>query len=72
MAQAKKGGHRITVNFADSTYEALQELAQKRGKSMAEILRDVIALGKYVEDTRGEGGHILVERGGTTREVVPL
>ena len=72
MAHMKKSGHRITVNFANSTYEALQDLAQRKGKSMAEVLRDVIALGKYVEDTRSAGGHILVERDGTTREVIPL
>ena len=67
-----KGRHRLNVNFAASTYEALEELARKQGKSKAEVLRDVIALAKYIQDTRDQGGHILVEREGKTLELVPL
>jgi len=62
--------HRLTVIFADSTYKVLEELSAKKGKSKAEILRDVISLSKYFEDVKSEGGRILVERGSTTREIV--
>jgi len=63
-------GHRLTVIFADSTYMALEDLAKRKGKSKAEVLRDVISLSKYLEDVKSEGGRILVERGNTIREIV--
>lgn len=66
-------GHRLNVVFADSTYEALENLAKRKDKNKAAVLRDVISLAKYLEDVREEGGRILVERkDGTTREIVPL
>ena len=64
--------HRITVEFSDSTYEALEQLAKRKGKSKAAALRDVIALAKWIDETEREGGHILVERDGKIREIVPV
>jgi len=63
-------GHRLTVVFADSTYAALEDLARRKGKSKAEVLRDAISFSKYLEDVKREGGRILVERGTSTREIV--
>ena len=63
--------HRVNVNFSESAYEALDELARRRGKTMSEILRDAISLEKWFEDTRDEGGRILVERDGEAREIIP-
>jgi len=68
--QTTTKGHRLTVIFADSTYMALEELAKRKGRSKAEVLRDAISLSKYFEDIKTENGRILVERGGTTREIV--
>lgn len=64
--------HRVNVEFADSTYAALEQLARRKGKTKAATLRDVIALAKWIEDTRDEGHHILVERKGKIREIAPL
>ena len=65
--------YRLNVNFAESTYKTLEELARKQGKNKAEVIRDVIALAKYIQDTRDEGGHILVQRkGGKMQELVLL
>jgi len=64
--------HRLNVNFAASTYEALEELARKQGKTKAEVLRDVIGLAKFIQDERDQGNHIVVERGNKTYEIVPL
>ena len=69
-ATDKIKGHRLTVIFADSTYTILEQLAQKKGKSKAEVLRDAISLTQYFDDVKSAGGHILVERGSTTREIV--
>lgn len=67
-----EGPKRVTVNFAPSTYRVLRELASDRGKTIAEVLREAIALSKWVYDTRKQGGHILVEYNGKTHEIVPL
>jgi len=64
--------HRVSVEFSDSTYEVLEQLARRKGKTKATTLRDVIALAKWIEDTRDEGSHILVERNGKIREIAPI
>lgn len=64
--------HRVNVEFSDSTYEALEQLARRKGRTKAATLRDVIALAKWIDDTREEGGHILVERKGKIREIAPV
>jgi Ribbon-helix-helix protein, copG family len=64
------GVRRVNVNFADSTYSVLEELARKRGKTMAEVLRDAIALEKWIDDARSEGGRLLIKQGDETRELV--
>ena len=68
--RARVGMRRVNVNFAESTYGILEELARKRGKSMAEVLRDAIALEKWIEDARAEGARLLIRQNGETREIV--
>jgi len=34
--------------------------------------RDAVGLERWMDETREQGGHILVERSGTVREVMPL
>ncbi len=62
--------HRMNVIFADSTYQALNDAALRRGKSKAEVLRDGISLMRYIDDIRAQGGRILVERGVTLHEII--
>ncbi len=71
-AAQQEGTKRVTVNFAPSTYGVLRELASNRGKTIAEVLREAIALSKWFYDTRKQGGHILVEYNGKTHEIVPM
>jgi hypothetical protein len=62
---------RVNVNFSDQAYETLERLAHQTGKSMSDVLRDAIALKAWFEQTRAEGGHVLVERpDGKVREVI--
>ena len=61
----------IQVEFAEDTYEALQQLARRKGKQPGEMLRDVIALAKWIQDTRDAGARILVERAGKITEMIP-
>jgi len=63
--------HRVNVNFTDAAYRELNELAQSRGKTMSEILRDSIALERWFDETKREGSRVLVERDGKVREIVP-
>jgi hypothetical protein len=64
--------HRVNVNFSEGAYADLQTLAKERGKTMAEVLRDSIALERWFHEARAEGSRILVEReNGVLREVIP-
>lgn len=63
---------RVNVNFSASAYAMLEALAAEKGTSMSEVLRDAIALEKYVEDTRRDGGRVLVERDGAIRELLSV
>ena len=61
---------RVNVNFHETTYAALEGLAQRKGTSMAEILRDAIALEKWLQEVRDRGGKLLIHENGETRELV--
>lgn len=61
--------HSVNVNFAEGTYRILEELARKQGKTKGDILRDAIALAKYIQDARDDGGRVLVKRRGRTSEL---
>lgn len=62
---------RVNVNFSDDAYQTLEELAASKGKPVTHVVRDALALEKWFEDTRREGGRVLVERDGKAREVIP-
>ena len=62
---------RVNVVFTDQAYGTLDELAKKEGKTISEVIRGAIALEKWFNDTRDEGGRVLVERKGDVREIVP-
>jgi metal-responsive CopG/Arc/MetJ family transcriptional regulator len=63
--------HRVNVNFSENAYKTLEDLAERKGKSMSEVLRDAIALEKWFQDTTETGGKVVVEQGGQAREVIP-
>ncbi|MEO8971130.1 MAG: ribbon-helix-helix protein, CopG family [Ktedonobacteraceae bacterium] len=63
---------RIAATLAPSTYEALQELANSKGVSMADALRDAIALSKWFKDTQDSGVNILIEKNGRMERVLKL
>lgn len=70
MAEPKV--HRVTVNFSEGAYRTLDELARKQGRTKAEVLRNAIALERWVHEVREDGGRLLVERAdGSLREVIP-
>jgi len=66
-----EGQRRFTVNITGSAYEALEEIARRKGKTKAEVLLDAIGLLRWFEDTYKEGHHVLVQRGSQFREIIP-
>lgn len=63
---------RVNVNFTGDAYEVLEQLAASRGKSISDVLRDAVALERWIEENRQAGARILIERDGKTRELVWL
>ena len=62
---------RVNANFSRDAYEVLAEIAERRGKSISDVLRDAIAFEKWYQDTVDSGGHVLVERdGGRIQELL--
>ncbi len=70
-AQDRAQKVRVNANFSRDAYEILADIAEKRGKSISDVLRDAIAFEKWYQDTIDDGGHVLVERdGGRVLELV--
>jgi hypothetical protein len=61
---------RVNVNFSDDAYEMVADLARQEDKTISGVLRDAIALKLWFSMTRQEGGRLLVERNGTTQEII--
>jgi predicted DNA-binding protein len=61
---------RVNANFSERSYERLVKLAQEKGKTITEVVREAVAFEEWMEETVREGGRILVERDGQIREVV--
>lgn len=64
--------HRFNVNLSEGAWRDLSALAEAKGKTVADVLRDAIALEVWFHRQVEEGNRILVERsGGRIREVIP-
>ncbi len=61
---------RVTVNFAIPTYRALEAIAERKGITVSEALRQAIKLSDYLERAIEEGGKILIDRQGTINELL--
>ena len=60
----------IEVVVSDEAYEALQEIAHRRGISIAEALKEAVALEKWYLETKKDGSRVLVVKDGDARELV--
>lgn len=62
---------RVNVNFSEDAYKALEKLAEERGTTMTEVLRDAISLEQWVDEVRKDkDARLLVERDGERRELL--
>ncbi|HUF23399.1 MAG TPA: ribbon-helix-helix protein, CopG family [Vicinamibacterales bacterium] len=55
------GTIKTSVNLPEETVDALREISEESGSSMAEVLRRAISTEKYLYDTVREGGKILIQ-----------
>jgi hypothetical protein len=63
---------RVHVMFAPSTYDALRRIAERKGVSISEALRQAIQLTDYVTRQLEEGSELALNRDGETlRLIIP-
>ena len=58
------------IEFSEEAYEALEKLAQERGVSVTEVLRDALSHEQWLDELRKENARLLIERDGEQRELV--
>lgn len=62
---------KMSVNLSADVVKALKELAEKRGTTMTEVLRQAIGTEKFIEEVNQDEGKILVEdKKGRVRQLV--
>jgi hypothetical protein len=61
---------RVNVNFSREAYDALLQLAEERGVTMSTVLRDAIAMEKWLQEEKREGAKFLIKNGDEVREVL--
>jgi hypothetical protein len=61
-----------SISFSPEAYAELERIARQKGKPVAAIVRDALALEKWFDETRGTGGRVLVERNGRLQELVKV
>ena len=54
---------RRTVEFSESVYRLLAGMALERGQTIADVLRDEVARGAWLDDELRQGHRILIDRG---------
>ena len=62
---------RLSVTLTKNAAAVLEDLAKRTGKTKAEIVRDALFLEKFAQEAWSGNGHVIVERNGEKREVIP-
>jgi hypothetical protein len=62
-------GRRLSVNVALDVADAIEELADRHNTTITDVIRRAVSVYKFIDDEVAGNGKILVERGGTVREV---
>lgn len=63
---------KVTVNLPDSTVEAIREIANQRGTSVTEALRQVIDTQHFLQQESTQGNNLLIQnpKDQTVRQVI--
>ena len=75
MSKSKRRGLskiiKMSVNLSSEVIDVLRELAQKRGTTMTDVLRQAIGTEKFIDEVNEDGGKILIEdKNGKMRQLV--
>ncbi len=62
-------GRRLSVNVALDVGDAIDKLAKRHETTITDVIRRAVSTYKFIDDEVDAGGKVLVERGGTIREV---
>jgi hypothetical protein len=62
-------GRRLNVNVALDVGDAIDKLAKRHETTITDVVRRAVSTYKFIDDEVAAGGKILIERGGTIREV---
>ena len=63
---------KVTVNLPDQTVQALKELADKRGVTMTQVLRQSIENEQFLREEVNRGSKILLEEPDKSKRIVIL
>lgn len=64
---------KISANLAEEVVEEMKALAEKRGITLTELLRQALATEKFLTEEMEQGSHLILEREGEQRrELVRL
>lgn len=63
---------RVNVNFSEEAYAELEAIANQRGCTISDLMREAINWQKWLDDNTRQGARLLVERDGQVRELVWL
>lgn len=63
---------RTHIYLSDQSYRTLEDLSQQKGKSMSMVIGDALRTYRWLNEIRAQGGKVLAERDGVTRELVSL
>ncbi len=68
----RKTRHRVTFEFVEETYQLLRRQADSKNTSMANIVRDAIGWGRWLEETVEKGQLYVKEEDGEIYRVKRL
>lgn len=63
---------KTSVYLPEDAIEALKRIADKRGTTMAEVLRRAVATENFLDKTVEKGGEVLIKEGKTLKQLVML
>jgi hypothetical protein len=66
------GAEKVTFAVSEGTMAILRDLSVRSGKPIGEVLRDSIALEKWLTDLRDENARVIVEKDGHRREFLSV
>jgi len=52
---------KTSINLPEDAVQAVREIAEKTGSTMANVIRQAISTEKYLQDTTDKGGKILIK-----------